>query len=204
MKEGGRIVFISSNIADFAALPTTSLYSMVKSGLDGLAKGMARDLGPRGITVNTVHPGPINTEANPEEGKYGDQLRSFINAELWHWRRCCCDRRLLGKSRGEIRDRSSIRHRQWFHGLTQRLSRLCEPRENRTVIFVGADAVQPRRYSRRSSAIRRGRVCVVTLSVISRFTTRPDILFVRIHCTAILPFFENLFASRASKKYNSN
>lgn len=78
MKEGGRIVFISSNIADFAALPTTSFYSMVKSGLDGLAKGMARDLGPRGITVNTVHPGPINTDANPENGKYGDQLRAFM------------------------------------------------------------------------------------------------------------------------------
>ena len=78
MQDGGRIVFISSNIADFAALPTTSMYSMVKAGLDGLAKGMARDLGPRGITVNTVHPGPIETDGNPQDSPYAKDLRSFM------------------------------------------------------------------------------------------------------------------------------
>jgi 3-oxoacyl-[acyl-carrier protein] reductase len=78
MHDGGRIVFISSNIADFAALATTSVYSMVKAGLDGLAKGMARDLGPRGITVNTVHPGPIKTDGNPEDSPYAGDLRSFM------------------------------------------------------------------------------------------------------------------------------
>jgi 3-oxoacyl-[acyl-carrier protein] reductase len=76
MGKGGRIVFVSSNIADHAALPMTSLYSMVKSGLDGLCKGMARDLGPKEITVNTVHPGPINTEANPENGPFSKQLKA--------------------------------------------------------------------------------------------------------------------------------
>jgi 3-oxoacyl-[acyl-carrier protein] reductase len=78
LKEGGRIVFISSNIADYAALPTTAFYAMVKSGLDGLCKGMARDLGPRGITVNSVHPGPINTNANPEDGQYGEALKALM------------------------------------------------------------------------------------------------------------------------------
>src|ERR1051325_9406644 len=78
MGKGGRIVFISSNIADHAALPMTSLYSMAKSGLDGLCKGMARDLGPKEITVNTVHPGPISTDANPENGPYSKQLKSFM------------------------------------------------------------------------------------------------------------------------------
>jgi 3-oxoacyl-[acyl-carrier protein] reductase len=78
MGDGGRIVFVSSNIADFAALATTSIYSMVKAGLDGLAKGMARDLGPRGITVNTVHPGPIKTDGNPEDSPYAKDLRSFM------------------------------------------------------------------------------------------------------------------------------
>jgi 3-oxoacyl-[acyl-carrier protein] reductase len=80
MGRGGRIVFISSNIADYAALPTTALYAMVKRGLDGLCRGMARDLAPRGITVNTVHPGPIHTEANPEDGKYSEQLKNFMSA----------------------------------------------------------------------------------------------------------------------------
>jgi 3-oxoacyl-[acyl-carrier protein] reductase len=76
--DGGRIVFISSNIADYAALPTTSFYAMVKSGLDGLCKGMARDLGPRGITVNSVHPGPIDTDANPDGGQYSDALKKLM------------------------------------------------------------------------------------------------------------------------------
>ncbi|RJQ55866.1 MAG: SDR family oxidoreductase [Desulfobacteraceae bacterium] len=78
MNEGGRIIFISSNIADYAALPTTSFYSMVKAGLDGLCKGMARDLGPRGITVNSVHPGPIDTDSNPQDGKYSQELKRLM------------------------------------------------------------------------------------------------------------------------------
>jgi 3-oxoacyl-[acyl-carrier protein] reductase len=78
LREGGRIVFISSNIADYAALPTTAFYAMVKSGLDGLCKGMARDLGPRGITVNSVHPGPIATDANPENGQYSEALKKLM------------------------------------------------------------------------------------------------------------------------------
>jgi 3-oxoacyl-[acyl-carrier protein] reductase len=78
LPEGGRIIFISSNIADYAALPMTSLYSMVKAGLDGLCKGMARDLGPNGITVNSVHPGPIHTDANPEDGPYSADLKRLM------------------------------------------------------------------------------------------------------------------------------
>jgi 3-oxoacyl-[acyl-carrier protein] reductase len=78
MRRGGRIIFISSNIADYAALPMTSLYAMVKSGLDGLMKGMARDLGPKGITVNTVHPGPVATDANPPEGQYSKPLKALM------------------------------------------------------------------------------------------------------------------------------
>jgi len=78
LPEGGRIVFISSNIADYAALPTTAFHSMVKAGLDGLCKGMARDLGPKGITVNCVHPGPIATDANPEDGPYNKDLKRLM------------------------------------------------------------------------------------------------------------------------------
>jgi 3-oxoacyl-[acyl-carrier protein] reductase len=78
LPEGGRIIVISSNIADYAALPTTAFYAMVKAGLDGLCKGMARDLGPRGITVNSVHPGPIDTDANPENGQYSADLKRLM------------------------------------------------------------------------------------------------------------------------------
>jgi 3-oxoacyl-[acyl-carrier protein] reductase len=78
LPEGGRIIVISSNIADYAALPTTAFYAMVKAGLDGLCKGMARDLGPHGITVNSVHPGPIDTDANPENGQYSADLKRLM------------------------------------------------------------------------------------------------------------------------------
>jgi 3-oxoacyl-[acyl-carrier protein] reductase len=78
MRRGGRIIFISSNIADYAALPMTAFYSMVKSGLDGLMKGMARDLGPKGITVNSVHPGPIATDANPPDGPFSKPLKALM------------------------------------------------------------------------------------------------------------------------------
>ena len=42
-----------------------AVYAMSKAALVGLVKGLARDLGPRGITVNNVQPGPIDTDMNP-------------------------------------------------------------------------------------------------------------------------------------------
>jgi 3-oxoacyl-[acyl-carrier protein] reductase len=78
LPEGGRIIVISSNIADYAALPTTAFYAMVKAGLDGLCKGMARDLGPRGITVNIVHPGSTDTDMNPADGEHADAQLSLM------------------------------------------------------------------------------------------------------------------------------
>ncbi|MFP5393627.1 MAG: SDR family NAD(P)-dependent oxidoreductase, partial [Gammaproteobacteria bacterium] len=47
-----------------------AVYAMSKSALTGLAKGLARDLGPRGITVNNVQPGPVDTDMNPEAGDF--------------------------------------------------------------------------------------------------------------------------------------
>ncbi|MGW4382155.1 SDR family NAD(P)-dependent oxidoreductase [Kitasatospora sp. NPDC004531] len=68
MTEGGRIISIGSNIAERAPFPGLALYSMSKTALVGLTKGLARELGPRGITVNLVHPGPTDTDANPADG----------------------------------------------------------------------------------------------------------------------------------------
>ena len=73
---GGRIITIGSNMADNAANPETTLYTMSKSALTGFTKGLARDLGKKGITVNLVQPGPINTDMNPSDTDLADFLRS--------------------------------------------------------------------------------------------------------------------------------
>ncbi len=75
MKQGGRIVSIGSDLAERAPFVGLSLYSASKSALVGMTKGLARDLGPRGITAMVVHPGSTDTEMNPADGPHsGDQL----------------------------------------------------------------------------------------------------------------------------------
>lgn len=70
MKEGGRIINLGSTVAHRMPLAGGAVYAMSKSALTGLVKGLARDLGPRGITVNNVAPGPIDTDMNPVEGDF--------------------------------------------------------------------------------------------------------------------------------------
>jgi 3-oxoacyl-[acyl-carrier protein] reductase len=76
MSDGGRIITIGSALADRVPGPTLTLYSMAKSALGGLTKGLARDLGPRGIRVTLVQAGPIDTDLNPENGPAADYIRS--------------------------------------------------------------------------------------------------------------------------------
>ncbi|ATU74262.1 SDR family NAD(P)-dependent oxidoreductase [Komagataeibacter rhaeticus] len=78
MTQGGRIILIGSTFADRSPFPGISLYSASKSALNGFARGAARDLGPRGITINVVQPGPIDTDMNPATGPGADLLRSFM------------------------------------------------------------------------------------------------------------------------------
>jgi 3-oxoacyl-[acyl-carrier protein] reductase len=68
--EGGRIINIGSINADQVPGPGLAVYAMTKAAVAGLTRGVARDLGPRGITVNNVQPGPIDTEMNPDEGEF--------------------------------------------------------------------------------------------------------------------------------------
>lgn len=69
MGTGGRIINISSTNADRMPFAGGATYAMSKSALTGLVKGMARDLGPRNITVNNVQPGPVDTDMNPADGE---------------------------------------------------------------------------------------------------------------------------------------
>lgn len=68
LSDGGRVINIGSCLAERVAWPGLSVYSMTKSALISLTKGLARDFGPRGITVNVVHPGPTDTDMNPADG----------------------------------------------------------------------------------------------------------------------------------------
>ncbi|NML22185.1 3-oxoacyl-ACP reductase FabG [Pseudoflavitalea sp. G-6-1-2] len=77
LPRGGRIITIGSCMAERVAGPGGSVYAMSKSALIGLTKGMARDLGPKGITVNLVHPGPTDTDMNPADGVGADWQRSM-------------------------------------------------------------------------------------------------------------------------------
>jgi 3-oxoacyl-[acyl-carrier protein] reductase len=77
MTEGGRIISIGSLVAERAVFPGFTLYAMSKTALTGMTKGLARDLGPRGITANLVHPGPTDTELNPADGPNAATFRSF-------------------------------------------------------------------------------------------------------------------------------
>jgi 3-oxoacyl-[acyl-carrier protein] reductase len=68
MGEGGRIVTIGSGIATRASFPGLADYAATKAAIVGYTKGAARDLGPRGITVNVLQPGSIDTDMNPKDG----------------------------------------------------------------------------------------------------------------------------------------
>lgn len=68
MRAGGRIIQIGSSMTRYAAFPTASLYTLTKGAITGFNRSLVRDLGPKGITVNTVHPGPTDTDMNPADG----------------------------------------------------------------------------------------------------------------------------------------
>ncbi|MFK3711719.1 SDR family oxidoreductase [Leclercia adecarboxylata] len=78
MPDGGRIIVIGSVNGDRMPIPGMASYAVSKSALQGLARGLARDFGPRGITVNVVQPGPIDTDANPESGPMKELMHSFM------------------------------------------------------------------------------------------------------------------------------
>ena len=67
--DGGRIISIGSVVGEQSPFPGIADYSATKAALLGYTRGWARDLGPKGITVNDVQPGPIDTDMNPADGE---------------------------------------------------------------------------------------------------------------------------------------
>jgi 3-oxoacyl-[acyl-carrier protein] reductase len=78
MDKGGRIITIGSTNAERMPFNGGSVYAMSKSAVVGLTKGLARDLGPLGITVNNIQPGPIDTEMNPDGGDFAQTLKGMM------------------------------------------------------------------------------------------------------------------------------
>lgn len=78
MNAGGRIVFIGSVNADRIPMPGLTAYGASKAALQGMVKGLARDFGDRGITVNVIQPGPTDTDMNPADGPMNEVMHSFM------------------------------------------------------------------------------------------------------------------------------
>jgi len=75
MGEGGRIINVGSVVGERVAFPGMSLYSMSKFAVAGLTRGWARDLAAKGITVNAIQPGPIDTDMNPASSDFAPTLK---------------------------------------------------------------------------------------------------------------------------------
>ena len=78
MTNGGRIVTIGSIVGDHTPFAGLAQYSASKAAVAAYTRGAARDFGARGITINTVQPGPINTDMNPENGEMAGAMKAGI------------------------------------------------------------------------------------------------------------------------------
>lgn len=78
MVSGGRVIMIGSCNADRMPFEGGSIYALTKAAVAGFTKGLARDLGKRGITVNNVQPGPTATDLNPPDGPYASTFLAMM------------------------------------------------------------------------------------------------------------------------------
>ncbi|WP_174292303.1 SDR family NAD(P)-dependent oxidoreductase [Sphingomonas bacterium] len=76
--DDGRIINIGSFFSERVPFPGSSAYGMTKHAVAGMTRGWARDLAGRRITVNTVEPGPIETEANPDTGERSARIKTLV------------------------------------------------------------------------------------------------------------------------------
>jgi 3-oxoacyl-[acyl-carrier protein] reductase len=70
MKSGGRIIMIGSSVGERVVVPGLVPYSATKGAVKMFTQGLSREVGSRGITVNNVQPGPIDTDLNPAAGEW--------------------------------------------------------------------------------------------------------------------------------------
>jgi 3-oxoacyl-[acyl-carrier protein] reductase len=70
MKNGGRIIMIGSCVGERCMTPGLVPYAATKGAVKMLTQGLSREVGSRGITVNNIQPGPIDTDLNPAAGEW--------------------------------------------------------------------------------------------------------------------------------------
>jgi cyclic-di-GMP-binding biofilm dispersal mediator protein len=78
MNEGGRIIVIGSVNGDRMPFAGGAAYALTKSAVQGMVRGLARDFGDRGITVNAIQPGPTDSDMNPANGPMAGLMHSFM------------------------------------------------------------------------------------------------------------------------------
>ncbi|MET7645059.1 SDR family oxidoreductase [Streptomyces sp. NPDC005426] len=83
MGAGGRIINIGSVNADRTPFPDQSIYALTKGALASLTRGLARELAPRGISINNIQPGPIDTDANPADGPAAQSMLGVMAADRY-------------------------------------------------------------------------------------------------------------------------
>jgi 3-oxoacyl-[acyl-carrier protein] reductase len=79
LAEGGRIISIGSGLGERVPFPGVTAYAMSKAALTSFTRGLSRELGPNGITVNLVQPGSTDTDANPADGAGAEFQRSLTS-----------------------------------------------------------------------------------------------------------------------------
>jgi 3-oxoacyl-[acyl-carrier protein] reductase len=106
MNEGGRIIMIGSSVGERVLVPGLVPYSATKGAVKIFTQGLSREVGSRGITVNNVQPGPIDTDLNPAAGEWAIPQKAVTGLNrygfIYHrsesyrgWRNECLNQRIL-------------------------------------------------------------------------------------------------------------
>jgi 3-oxoacyl-[acyl-carrier protein] reductase len=78
IKSGGRIIMIGSCLGERVFMPGMAPYSATKGAIKMFTQGLARELGARGVTVNNIQPGPIDTDLNPASGEWAAGQKAAV------------------------------------------------------------------------------------------------------------------------------
>jgi Dehydrogenases with different specificities (related to short-chain alcohol dehydrogenases) len=78
MNDNGRIIVIGSVNGDRMPFAGAAAYALTKSAVQGMVRGLARDFGERGITVNSIQPGPTDSDMNPADGPMAEFMHSHM------------------------------------------------------------------------------------------------------------------------------